>query len=194
MPLAPPGNLVRVWSLPVRIAHWSLAAMAIYDFVDDSGGKLHRYVGYAAAIVVVLRLLYGLRAAAGTARILFPTPSECFRHLRQMATGRVPRLAGHNPFGAAMTLALWTLVIALALSGSVSRWDMFWGEDWPVDIHAWLAYTLLACVLLHLVGVIISSLLERQNLVRGMVTGTKYIDAPPPPHVNTTQPKKNSPL
>lgn len=171
-------SLQRVWSLSVRIAHWSLATLVIFNLFNDSGGEVHRYAGYAAAAVVALRLLYGVVGRAGPAQLHLPWPAECWAHLREMLTGRVPRLAGHNALGTAMSLLLWTLVLLLALSGWVSRWDRFWGEDWPQDIHSLLSTILQVCVILHLLGVVVSSLLERQNLVRGMIGGRKLVDVP----------------
>ena len=180
MTSAPSSFYTRVWALPVRIAHWSLAALIFFDLFNDSGGKVHRYAGYAAAAVVMLRLLYGIIERSGPTRLTLPKPSECWAHLREMLTGRVPRLAGHNALGAAMTLLLWTLVLLLALTGWVSRWDRFWGEDWPLDLHSWLSCILQVCVVLHLLGVAVGSILERQNLVRGMISGGKYVDMDPP--------------
>jgi cytochrome b len=181
MTSAPPAFYARVWARPVRVAHWCLATLICFDLFNDSGGKVHRYAGYAAAAVVALRLLYGIVYRSGPARLPLPKPSECWAHLREMLTGRVPRLAGHNPLGAAMTLLLWTLVLLLALTGWVSRWDRFWGEDWPQESHSWLSYILQLCVILHLLGVAVGSVLERQNLVRGMISGGKYVDTHPPP-------------
>lgn len=78
-----------------------------------------------------------------------------------------------------MTFALWSLVLLLALSGWVSRWDLFWGDDWPIVIHEILTIVLQVCIVTHLLGVIASSLLERQNLVRAMVDGRKQVDEVP---------------
>ena len=71
---------------------------------------------------------------------------------------------------------LWSLVLFLALSGWISRWDRFWGADWPLELHAWLSFALQVSVVLHLGGVAVSSALERQNLVRAILTGSKYVD------------------
>ena len=49
---------LRVWDLAVRITHWSVAAMVLYDLVDDSGDQLHRVVGYIAAGLVVFRIVW----------------------------------------------------------------------------------------------------------------------------------------
>ena len=118
-----------------------------------------------------LSTFYAIIERSGPARVHLPTPRECWNHLRQMFAGQVARVAGHNPLGAAMSVLLWSLILFLALSGWISRWDRFWGADWPRELHAWLSVALQASVVLHLTGVAISSALERQN-GQGHVTGT----------------------
>lgn len=75
-----------------------------------------------------------------------------------------------------MALVLWGLLLLLALSGWVSRWDMFWGEESVELVHTLLSYLLQGCLVLHIAGVFVSSRAERQNLVLGMITGRKRVD------------------
>jgi len=58
---------VAAWDAAVRLLHWSLAALVLFDFYLDDGGWLHRTIGYAAAAVVVARWLWAIVAggAAG---------------------------------------------------------------------------------------------------------------------------------
>lgn len=177
MTAALPATRVRVWTRPVRIAHWSIAAIVIFNLFEESRDDLHRWAGYAAAAAVALRLLYGLIYRSGAARLSWPSLQGMLSHWREMRTGHVTRTAGHNPLGTAMALVLWSLVLLLALSGWISQTDRFWGEDWPVDLHTWLADALLVCVIVHLTGGILTSILERQNLIFSMITGRKYVDA-----------------
>jgi len=164
-----------VWSVPIRLLHWSLAAIVFYNlFFNASGEKPHRTAGYAAAGLVGLRALYALLAAGG--RWPLPRWSDLRAHVGAMVRGEPIRHARHNPLGAAMALTMWALVLGLALSGWVSRWDRFWGEDWPIEIHSYLSLALQICVALHVLGVAASSLLERQNLVLAMITGRKQLD------------------
>lgn len=177
---APPSSIERIWSLPVRLAHWGVAALVLFNLFNDAGGKVHRYAGYAAAGFVALRTLYGVLTRDGPARLHLPRPRAMFAHARAMFGGSPPRVAGHNPLGVAMSLLLWTLVLGLAATGWVSRLDRYWGEDWPTEIHGVLAVALQVCVVLHLAGVVASSLLERQNLITAMITGRKHVDRPDP--------------
>ena len=50
------------------------------------------------------------------------------------------------------------------------------GRGLAARVAWWLAFALQISVALHLGGVAISSALERQNLVRAMLTGNKYVD------------------
>ncbi len=47
------------------------------------------------------------------------------------------------------------------------------GEEWWEEIHEFAANFTLLLIFLHIVGVTVSSVLERQNLVKAMITGKK---------------------
>jgi len=49
------------------------------------------------------------------------------------------------------------------------------GPDWKwlLDVHQVLGNVMLALIGVHIAGVLVSSFLHRENLVRAMVTGTK---------------------
>jgi cytochrome b561-like protein len=50
------------------------------------------------------------------------------------------------------------------------------GGDAAEDFHEVVANTWLAVVIVHIAGVIVSSFLHRENLVRAMITGYKRVD------------------
>ena len=54
---------MKAWDRVVRLLHWTLAALVVFDLVYDDGGYTHRMVGYGAAVVVLLRLGWAARAA-----------------------------------------------------------------------------------------------------------------------------------
>jgi cytochrome b len=86
---------------------------------------------------------------------------------------REPRYLGHNPLGAWMVLALMGCVIGLALTGWLYTTDRFFGDETVDAVHQVLAWTLLALIAAHLLGVIFTSLRHRENLVRAMFDGRK---------------------
>src|SRR6185312_13066151 len=47
------GLTLLIWDLLVRLLHWTLAGLVLFDFVYDDGGYVHRMVGYGAAVVVL---------------------------------------------------------------------------------------------------------------------------------------------
>jgi cytochrome b len=158
-----------VWDRFVRLHHWSLAALVLGNHfaLED---RPHRWAGYTALGLVGLRLVWGFVGSTHARFSAFaPTPRRLRAHLAQ------PDVAarGHNPFGGAMVLVILTLVAALGFSGWLMGTDACWGEAWLEDIHESLADGLLACVALHVAGVIAASLKWRINLPRAMLTGYK---------------------
>jgi cytochrome b len=168
---------VRAWDALVRLAHWTLAAAVAFDLVRDDGDQLHRTIGYVAVGAVVLRLLWAC-VARNHARLaeLKPSLAETRRYVRQLLAGKPPRSPGHDPLGLWMVWLIWVLVLGLGVTGWISRLDAYWGEDWPIDIHAALADALLACVVVHLLGVLAMSRHWRENLAASMLTGRKRGD------------------
>jgi cytochrome b len=164
---------VLVWSAAVRLFHWALAALVVFDFVLDDGGPVHRGAGYVAAAVVVLRLAWAAFAGGEEGfAALRPSPARTATYLRL----RTPRTVGHDPLGLWMVWLLWTLVLLLAVTGWMTRLDAFWGDDRVQAVHAVLAYLLLAAVVLHVVGVATMSWRWRENLLAAMITGKKRSD------------------
>lgn len=78
---------------------------------------------------------------------------------------------GHNPLGFIAVYWLWFFISALAFTGWLSRTDWLWGEDWPVDLHAYLSYLLMASVLLHICAVFLVSKWSKQQLLKQMIDG-----------------------
>jgi cytochrome b len=162
---------LKVWDPVVRSCHWTLAALIVLDFVYDDGGRTHRVVGYAAAVVVLLRLSWAaLRRGHAS---LVPSVAATMAYVRLLLRGHPPRSAGHDPLGLWMVWLLWLLVLLLGATGFMSRLDAFWGDETVHDAHALLANLLMAAVLVHVAGVITMSLLWRENLPAAMVTGVK---------------------
>ncbi len=176
------ADTIRVWDLAVRLTHWGVAAIVFYDLVDDSGDQVHRVLGYIAAGLVLFRIVWGF---IGSAHARFdawlPRPAGVLAYGKALIAARAPRFVSHTPLGAMMMLAMWTLILALAITGWMSRLDPFWGEDWPIDIHRWLSNTLLALIVLHVAAAIAMSIKGRENLIASMLTGRKRRDAERPP-------------
>ena len=166
---------MRVWDLVVRLFHWSLAASFVVAWLTRHGFEdIHHLAGYAAAALVVLRVVWGI---VGTHYARFTqftrSPRTVMGYLRDILTGREARYIGHNPAGGVMILALLLTMAATAFTGWMTTTDQFWGVEWVTRTHDLIAHALLILVLGHLAGVALASLRHRENLVRAMLTGWK---------------------
>lgn len=165
----------KVWDIVVRLFHWSLVACVLANLLLlEEGDPPHRWAGYIALGLIVLRLVWGF-VGSRHARFasFFPTPSRLKAHLGAVKQGRHPQTVGHNPLGALMMFALMGLVLSLGVSGYLMGTDQFWGEEWLEEVHEVLATLLQVAVLLHVAAALLMSRIERVNLVRAMITGIK---------------------
>ena len=190
---------MRVWDLPTRLFHWLLAGLVLATaLIGWVGPKwmlgMHAVLGYAIAALIALRLVWGVFGPETSRFASFPVrPRAALAYLKDLVRGRPPHHVGHNPAGAMMIYALLATIAAVLLSGLVA----FGGVEkhGPLagvvsyavgrafeDLHAGLATVLFTLVGLHVAGVAVGSLVERQNLARAMVTGFKRLpgDAPLP--------------
>lgn len=166
---------VKVWDPFVRIFHWSLVTCIVLNqFVLEAGETAHEWTGYTASALVLLRLVWGF-VGGRHARFadFFPTPQRLGRHLQALRRGEQPHYDGHNPLGALMMLALMVLVLSLGLTGWLQTTDAYWGEEWLMELHEWLANGLLLAAGLHATAAIVMGRLERTRLIRAMITGHK---------------------
>ncbi|WP_127998440.1 cytochrome b/b6 domain-containing protein [Piscinibacter defluvii] len=174
-----PDRDVLVWDLPVRLFHWLLAACfagAWLTAESEHWRLLHVTLGYTMAGLVAFRLLWGL---VGTRHARFASfvrgPRAAWRYLRSLVSARPEHHAGHNPAGALAIVALLGLIAVTAASGWATYSEL--GGEWLEEVHEAAANLLMAVVVVHLLGVLVGSLVHRENLVRSMVTGRKPVPA-----------------
>jgi len=188
-----------VWDIAVRIFHWSLVlAFFIAYFTEDDFETLHVYAGYTVLGLISFRVIWGL---IGTKYARFSNFVCGFNSVKQylkgMFTGKPKHYVGHNPAGGMMILALLLSLFALSYSGletlaadgkgplansEISIVSTAYADDhehhsdkesvWE-DIHEFLANFTLMLVFVHVAGVVVSSLIHKENLVRAMITGKK---------------------
>jgi cytochrome b len=167
-----------VWDPFVRIFHWSTVGLVAVAFFSDANRPVHDTAGYIVLALVVARIAWGLigSAHARFSDFLAP-PGRILAYLRDIPAGRARRYIGHNPTGGAMIVALLSLLVITAGSGWLSETDAFFGISWVSHLHHRAAHLLLVLAGLHVLGVVVSSLLHRENLVVAMITGRKRTDS-----------------
>lgn len=161
---------IRVWDWPLRLFHWTLVIVIALAFLsseeDSTLNQYHVLAGWLAAILAVFRIVWGLIGGEHSRFSDFVRPSRIAGHVQGIAGGRKEPTLGHNPLGGLAVLLL------LALT-AVTIWTGAFGGQPLEDLHELVAWTLLAMIGLHVVAVLVMSLLERENLIRAMVTGKK---------------------
>ena len=136
----------------------------------DENAVLHDRVGRFILVLLVLRGIWGLVGTRHARFRRFVTgPRRALAYAHALATGRPPHFLGHNPLGGWMVVALIGSLVLVGASGVLIAAG---GEAWE-EIHEAAAGLSAVLVGLHLAGVVVSSLLHRENLVGAMITGTK---------------------
>ena len=165
-------RVVKVWDLPLRLFHWLLVAAVAVAFLsseeDSALNQWHVLAGWVAAILIVFRRAWGFIGGEHSRFSDFIRPSRIPHHIALLARGQRDPSLGHNPLGAAAVVLLLALTAATVWTGA------FGGES-AEELHEGVAWVLLAMVAVHVVAVILMSLLERENLVRAMITGSKPV-------------------
>lgn len=170
-----PAGRIRVWDAPTRVTHWLMAACfagAWLTAEQDRWLLVHTTLGYTLAGLVAFRLVWGL---VGTRHARFASfvrgPAAALAYLRSAFSGHPTHHTGHNPAGALAVVALLALGALLTASGWATEREL--GGHAAEELHEALANGMLALVALHVVAVVASSWLHRENLPRAMVTGFK---------------------
>ena len=168
-------NEVLVWDAPVRVFHWLMVlcfAGAYLSAESERWALLHITLGYTMAGLVMFRLMWGL---VGTRHARFANfvrgPRAVAAYVMSLRSGRPEHHVGHNPAGAVAVVVLLALTAVTALSGWATYAEL--AGDWMGELHEAVANLMLAVVLVHVAGVVVSSRLHHENLVRAMVTGRK---------------------
>jgi cytochrome b len=180
---------VKVWDPLIRLFHWTLvAAFTLAYATEDEWLSLHVLAGYVILVLLAFRLVWGL---VGTRHARFSSflcrPSVTLDYLHDLVLGQARRYLGHNPAGAMMILALLIGLLLSSLTGlmiyaaeqqagPLAGWFANVSHTWEEileEVHELFANLTLFLVLLHVVGVVVSSYLHGENLVRAMLTGHK---------------------
>ena len=180
---------VKVWDPLVRVFHWSLASFFMIAYITEEDFlALHTWAGYAVLGLILVRVVWGLigtRYARFSSFVFSPKHIKAF--LKDTLMFRAKRYLGHNPAGGAMIILMLVSLLITTISGiaiygaeehagPMAAWFVGTGEFWEDilgGLHEFFANFTLLLVFVHVGGVIVESLIHRENLVRSMFTGFK---------------------
>lgn len=194
MPTSPAAEhtAIRVWDLPTRLFHWTLALAIVGSVVSGQiGGDAlvwHFRLGYLVFGLIVFRVLWGLVGGRWSRFASFAYgPGTVLRYLRGQSRPDEHVHVGHNPLGSFSVFALLgflalqvgTGLLAddeIATTGPLNRFvsgaTANSATAWHKDFGQWI---LIALVVLHVGAVLYYLLRKKQNLVRPMISGDKAL-------------------
>jgi len=168
-------EMILVWDMPVRVFHWLLVICFAGAWLTSESERLamiHYAFGYTACLLVLIRLVWGL---VGTRYARFTqflkSPRAVLGHFLAMLRGHPHHDVGHNPAGGLVMFALMLLILLIGFTGYLTVKEFLGG--FVSEIHEAVASIALAIVVVHIIAAIGMSVIEKQNLVRSMVTGKK---------------------
>jgi len=193
-----PATPVRVWDLPTRLFHWTLAPVIVCSVVTAwiGGGAMvwHFRLGYVVLALLVFRVLWGLVGGRWSrfASFLY-APATVRRYLRGEAVPGEHLDVGHNPTGAFSVFALLGLLLIQVGTGLVADDEIAnigplnkfvssatasKATGWHADIGSWI---LIGLIVLHVAAIVWYRMKKRIDLVRPMLVGDKPLPAGTPP-------------
>jgi cytochrome b len=183
------SGFVRVWDLPTRAFHWTLAVLIALQYATGEFHFLdmrwHFWFGYATLALIAFRVLWGFLGSQTSRFADFVRgPRAVFGYIRaQFSTNPQTRI-GHNPLGGWSVLALLASVAVQAVSGLFTSDDI--DTDGPfvahvsdsavklmTRVHHWNENVLLILVCLHVVAVLLYLVVKHDDLILPMLTGRK---------------------
>jgi cytochrome b len=183
---------VRVWDLPTRLFHWTLAACVLFSVISAKlGGNAmawHFRSGYVIFALLVFRLLWGVVGGHWSRFVNFLySPGAMLRHLRGTPRPDEHLEVGHSPTGALSVfglLAMLSLQVGSGLfaddeiantgplikfvSGATSSLLTSWHKGWGQGL-------ILAMVVLHVAAIVYYRLKRKQDLIGPMISGDKTL-------------------
>ena len=182
---------VKVWDLPVRLFHWIITVLFVFQLVTGKiGGELmpwHKLSGYTILTLVVFRILWGF---AGSTHARFASfmagPRATWRFaVRLFSRQAVPQL-GHNPLGGWSVMAMVvTLAVqgvsglfandGVAHEGPLSPLVSIDVSNFMTEIHDQNLKLVAVLVAIHVLAVIFHLVVKKDELVVPMFTGVKHV-------------------
>jgi cytochrome b len=177
---------ILVWDAPVRVFHWLMVfsfAGAYLTAESERWRLIHVTLGYTMGGLVAFRIVWGL---IGTRYARFSSFVRGFatvkRYIVSLLDGKPEHHVGHNPAGAVAIVLLLLSSLVIVATGWAAYNEV--GGNLVEKLHDVSANFMLFIVIIHVAGVVVSSWLHHENLIRSMVTGKKI--AAPNQGINTT--------
>jgi cytochrome b len=183
---------IKVWDLPVRVIHWSLALAVLGAWltqeIERDWFAWHTRFGYSVLVLVVTRLVWGFIGTRYARFADFIRGPRAVIDYVSRGFGRSKPTLGHNPLGAWAVLLMLTLLLVQAITGLFANDQIFqtgplFGyvtaatSDQLTTVHKRLFDVLWVVIVIHIIAAFLYLLLRKENLIAPMFTGKKAISA-----------------
>lgn len=184
---------VHVWDWPVRVFHWTLAALVAFSVATVYAGGTwmdwHMRSGYAILALLAFRIFWGF---AGTRWARWGSflqgPVRALRYARTLVVPPHETVVGHNPLGGYMVVVLIAVLLAQASTGLFANDDILTEgplakhiskalSDRLTSLHVLNQWTIYTLVALHVLAVLFHRVRFREDLVGAMFSGVKRLPA-----------------
>jgi len=183
----------KIWDPVTRLWHWVLVFTVTTGWYFGENLSLsninwHFYLGYLLLGLMVFRFIWGLYGPAPVRfKNLLPTPSSTIEYTKTVTRRSPSGFAGHNPLGSLWLIAMLLLLSAQGITGLfIEEEDLL--ENGPLynyvseetsnmfdNWHSDLSSILVAMVILHVSVLILYLLWKKENLIKPMISGWKWI-------------------
>ncbi|MEO5697640.1 MAG: cytochrome b/b6 domain-containing protein [Burkholderiaceae bacterium] len=188
---------VRVWDLPTRAFHWTLALCVVASVTSAQiGGNAmvwHFRFGYVVFTLLAFRILWGVVGGRWSRFSSFLyAPNALMRYVRGASRDDEHHDVGHSPLGALSVFGMLALLAAQVgtglfaddeisntgpLIGFVSGDTTLALTGWHKNYGQWL---IVGIVVLHVAAIAVYFFRNRRNLWRSMIGGDKRLAAATP--------------
>lgn len=183
------SKTITVWDPLVRIFHWTLVLSFTTAYLtEDTFQALHVWAGYTMISILFTRILWGF---VGTTHAKFSdfyySKQDIIIFVKETFQCKAKRFIGHNPAGGAMIFLLLMSLIITTLTGlflyaieeGQGPLAPFLSQNWyslksyTNELHEFFANFTLFLILIHIIGVLVESVMHKENLISSMITGKK---------------------
>jgi len=168
-----------LWDGPTRILHWAMAGLFLGAFslavTSSKHGTVfpaHAALGLLLGLAILLRVLWGIVGSRPSRFASFlHRPTALVTYLKEALAGQDRPANGHNPAASYAAYAMLLLPLALVATGIA----MGRGAEWAEEVHGALAYTMLAVIAIHVLGLAWYTYRHGEPIALSMVHGRRRL-------------------
>lgn len=175
-------STAKVFDIPTRLFHWVFAilfvfAFSVAKFTDDDGAlyPYHMLVGMIMVLAICLRLIWGVIGSKYARFNSFDlNPISLIEYLKSILNGQKKPKIGRNPASSFAAIAMFGLSISLGISGYLMASATNENQKHNIEeFHEVFAHLFLIIALLHILGIIIHTISQKDPIARAMIDGKK---------------------